>query len=255
MANVKEVYTTFKKCGKPFSNCPHAAKRQLWYTSSMKYLLAIVVFVAGAMFPFALRAQSLTLISSSPGPESFHDHGSRFSHPFYGNPRAVVFPPFFGYPSNYPFAYFYPGLWPPLDYEYQQASRIANGDVAAEVAAQEKAYLSSQVEALTNEVRSLRQEQASREYMGAPAGPLRSVRPAQPVPQAEARTEQRFPAVVFVYRDGRQLEARNYAIFGQTLWIFHAETTQKIPLADLNLAASRRLNESRGIEFPLHNQH
>jgi len=220
----------------------------------MKYLLAIALFVAGAMFPFALRAQSLYLISNSQGSGSFQDHGAGYFHQFYGGSRAVVFPPFWGYPSNYPFTYFYPGLWPPLDYEYQQASRIANGDVEAEVAAQEKAYLSSQVEALTQEVQSLRQQQASREFIQPPAAPLHAVPLPQSPAQAAAGAEQKFPAVVFVYRDGRQLEARNYAIFGQTLWIFHADTTQKIPLADFDLAASRKLNEAHGVEFPVPGQ-
>lgn len=220
----------------------------------MKYLLAIAVFVAGAMFPFTLRAQSLSLISNSPAMGAFHNGRHGFSHPFYGN-RSVVFPPFFGYQANYPFEYFYPGLWPPLSYEYQQASRIAHGNVAAEIENQQKTYLSEQVRNLTNELRSMRQEQASREYMQAPAAPPRAV----PLPESQARArsgaEQKYPPVVFVYRDGRHLEARNYAIFGQTLWIFHADTTRKIPLTDFNLPASRKLNEKRGVEFPVGNTH
>lgn len=214
----------------------------------MKYLLAIAVFVAGAMFPFALRAQSFQVISGSSW-KSFHGHDNGFYQPYYGRSRDVVFPPFFGYPSNYPFEYFYPGLWPPLSYEYKQASEIAHGNVEAEVAAQQKAYLSSQIKALTDEVRSLRQKQASREYVQPPsASPEASA-------QMKSGAQQELPAVVFVYRDGRHLEARNYAIFGKALWIFHADTTQKIPLTDFNLAASRKLNEERGVEFPLSSNH
>lgn len=220
----------------------------------MKYLLAIAVFMAGAIFPFALRGQSVQLVSGSQSFDSSHDRGHGFINPFYGGWRAGVFPPFFGYPSNYPFTYFYPGLWPPLDYEYKQASRIANGNVAAEVTKQQKEYLENQVQALTNEVHSLRQEQASRQYMQAPAVPPRGAQPPEAAAQPSG-AQQKFPAVVFVYRDGRKLEARNYAIFGNTLWIFHRNTTQKIPLAAFNLAASRKLNEEHGVEFPVHSHH
>ena len=216
----------------------------------MKYLLAIAVFLAGAIFPFALQAQSFHPMPAPQGVVSFRDGGSGF-RPFWGRSQPVVLPQFFGYPSNYPFEYFYPGLWPPLDYEYQQASQIAHGDVAAEVAAQEKALLSSQVQALTEELHSLRQTQASRQYAQAPAGPPRAELPPQPSPQPQYRAQQQFPATVFIYRDGREMEVRDYAIFGSTLWVFRGETARKFPLADFNLEASRQVNEEHGVEFPL----
>jgi hypothetical protein len=36
---------------------------------------------------------------------------------------------------------------------------------------------------------------------------------------------------------------------GQTLWIFSPQRTEKIPLAELDLAASAKANEDRGVEF------
>lgn len=216
----------------------------------MKYLLAIMVFVAGAMFPFAVSAQSFRLITGSPGPLPFRDGGFT-NRSFFGGVRPVVFPPFFGYPSSYPFTYFYPGLWPPLDYEYQQASQIAHGDVAAEVAAQEKAYLTSQVQSLTEELRSLREEQAASRYAPAPGAAPRAELPLQPSRQARSGAEQQFPSTIFVYRDGREMEIRDYAIFGKMLWVFQGQATRKFPLADFNLEASRQVNEEHGVQFPL----
>jgi hypothetical protein len=221
----------------------------------MKHLLAVTFFLAGAMFPFALKSQSVRQFSKSARligwRKAFQSSEFRFFHPLNEVPRSVVFPPFLGYPPNYPFEYFYPGLWPPLDDEYQQASQIAHGDVGAEVADQEKALYSSQIQVLTDEVQSLRQQESVRLSEQAPASPPRSELLPRSSGQAESAAEETFPSTVFVYRDGRRLDARNYAIFGQTLWVFHGETTHKFPLADFDLAASRQVNEERGVEFPL----
>ncbi len=41
----------------------------------------------------------------------------------------------------------------------------------------------------------------------------------------------------------------NYAIVGQTLWNFSPQRTQKIPLSDLDLPATTKANEERGVTF------
>lgn len=216
----------------------------------MKYLLAVALVLAGAIFPLALRGQSVAQTStlSAPGhwekPEVNFNSGFGYRG-FRSASRTVVFPPFWGYPSNYPFAYFYPGLWPPLGVEYRQAYRSAHGDVAAEVAAQRKDDLDSQVQALKDEIQSLREQQAARQ--GA-AHPLSEA--LQPPTPPQPGAEQKFPVTVFVYRDGREMEVRDYAIFGNTLWVFHRHTSRRFPLADFNLAASRQVNEEHGVEFP-----
>jgi hypothetical protein len=226
----------------------------------MKYLLAILVFLAGAILPLTLKGQSVLLtsgtttqaVASQPG---LFQVGASGFHRFGAYSHDIVFPPFFGYPSNYPFTYFYPSLWPPLDYEYQQASRIAHGDVDAEVAAQVKEYLASQVQALTDQVQSLRQQQAYRQYAQEAVAPPRTEPPQQLLPRTEAGAQQKFPATVFIYRDGHEMEVRDYAVFGETLWVFNGQTARKFPLADFNLAASRQVNEEHGVEFPLSEQH
>ena len=233
-----------------------ALRSQLWYTWLMKYLLAIAAVLAGALFPVALQGQSI-IMTSDPTfsgarvrPAPFLNGSSGFSR--FGASRTVLFPPFFGYPPNYPFTYFYPTLWPPLDEQYQRASRIAHGDVEAEVAAQEKEYLSSQVKALTDEVRSLRQQQPAPQYSQELPGAEHS---RQSAPHVRPSAHQKFPATVFVFRDGREMEVRDYAIFGETLWVFSDQTARKFPLADFNLAASRQVNEEHGIEFPVSRSH
>jgi len=55
---------------------------------------------------------------------------------------------------------------------------------------------------------------------------------------------------VLVFRDGHQQEVSNYAIMGQTVYIFDSRT-QKIALDDLDVAATIKLNDDRGVEFHL----
>ena len=213
-------------------------------------MLANVVLWAGLMFPLAVRAQSVIVRFGPPAP--IRDGGSIF-RPFRVRGDNFIFPPFFGYPSDYPFTYFYPGLWPPLEYQHQEAVRIAHGDVEAHVADQEKEYLASQVQELANEVRSLR-EQAAARYTPAQAGPAVEI-PTRPSTKAEGGPQEKFPSTVFVFQDGREMEVRDYAVFGDTLWVFKGDTVRKFALSDFNLPASRQVNEEHGVEFPLGKKH
>jgi hypothetical protein len=58
-----------------------------------------------------------------------------------------------------------------------------------------------------------------------------------------------MPATVLVFRDQHQKEIQNYAIVGQTLWNFAPGHTEKIPLSDLDLAATTKANDDRGVTF------
>jgi hypothetical protein len=54
---------------------------------------------------------------------------------------------------------------------------------------------------------------------------------------------------VLVFKDGHQLEVANYAIVGSTLYDLTGGRRQKIPLADLDLTATAKQNEDRGVDF------
>jgi len=45
------------------------------------------------------------------------------------------------------------------------------------------------------------------------------------------------------------VEVENYAIQGKTLWVFSSQATRQVPLADLDIAATQRANDERGVEF------
>ncbi len=62
------------------------------------------------------------------------------------------------------------------------------------------------------------------------------------------KTEQE-PATALVFRDQHIEEVRNYAIAGGTLWILNAQAAKKIPLAQLDLPATVKMNDDRGVDF------
>ena len=57
------------------------------------------------------------------------------------------------------------------------------------------------------------------------------------------------PATVLVFKDGHQLEVANYAIVGSTLYDLSDGRRHKIALADLDLTATAKQNDDRGIDF------
>ncbi len=75
-----------------------------------------------------------------------------------------------------------------------------------------------------------------------------------PPPRDEERAEA-APPTVLVFRDQHKVEVQNYAIVGQTLWNFAPQHTQKIPLSDLDLPATTKANDERGVDFRLPGAH
>ncbi len=72
----------------------------------------------------------------------------------------------------------------------------------------------------------------------------------QPAPKPE--TEQpaaNQPETILVFRDGHQVEIHNYAIVGSTLYDLSEGRTKRVALAELDLPATVRQNDERGVEF------
>jgi len=58
------------------------------------------------------------------------------------------------------------------------------------------------------------------------------------------------PVTALVFRDQHVEEVRNYAIAGGTLWVLNDhQAGKKIPLAQLDLAATVKMNDDRGVDF------
>jgi len=167
-------------------------------------------------------------------------------HPrrFY-NPYAYAYP--YSYYPIYPYtAYPYYGVGLQSDFVYSNA---AVGTYAAPAyMADHDTGVQSDLYRLQAELNDLRQQQAAQaerqQYaLSTPADTPR------PVPATRPRPEPPAPATVLIYRDGHQAEVHNYAVVGQVLWIFSEERARKVPLADLDLDATRQANEERGVDF------
>ena len=96
--------------------------------------------------------------------------------------------------------------------------------------------------------RMLRQEEADRDQDAyAPVVPMR--RQEDSARNAERQGDPIIPPTVLVFRDQHREETKNYAIVAQTLWKFDAQRTEKISLANLDLPATEKANEQRGVTF------
>jgi hypothetical protein len=75
--------------------------------------------------------------------------------------------------------------------------------------------------------------------------------PSAPAPQPEATPASDQPQTVLIFKDGHQLEVANYAIVGSTLYDLTDGRRHKVALADLDLTATAKQNDDRGIDFQL----
>jgi hypothetical protein len=74
---------------------------------------------------------------------------------------------------------------------------------------------------------------------------------ARPAPYEPRHAELTAPSAptTLIFRDQHKEEIQNYAIVGNTLFSFSTERTQKIPLSDLDIPATTKVNEDRGVNF------
>jgi hypothetical protein len=59
------------------------------------------------------------------------------------------------------------------------------------------------------------------------------------------------PPTTLVFKDGHQIQLNNYAIVSQTLYDFTPGHPRKIALSDLDLPATQKQNDDRGVVFEL----
>jgi hypothetical protein len=153
---------------------------------------------------------------------------NRYGYGVYGYPwwYGGIYSPYIYSPYYDPY-----WSWDPsssFDYEQQYETGLAN-----------------EMNEQSLEKQRLREQ--SDQYLYAQAAP-------PPPPRGKERTEA-VPATVLVFRDQHRQEVQNYAIVGQTLWTFAPQHTQKIPLSDLDLPATSKANDERGVDFRLPGAH
>ncbi len=59
--------------------------------------------------------------------------------------------------------------------------------------------------------------------------------------------EDKTPPTVFIFKDGHQMETKNYAIMGETLFDFSGAALKKIKMVDIDTAATVKANDDRGV--------
>ncbi len=116
------------------------------------------------------------------------------------------------------------------------------------------AYLQGARDALTQQ----RDSRYGEHYMdsrerGRPTSPATEKKPRSQDDAAVSKpaAEDKSPATVFIFKDGHQLETRNYAIMGETLFDFSDKTLKKIQLNELDTAATTKANDDRGVAVKL----
>jgi hypothetical protein len=73
----------------------------------------------------------------------------------------------------------------------------------------------------------------------------------QPAAQAEPEPVADQPQTVLVFKDGHEVEVQNYAVVGSMLYDLTAGHRRKIALAELDLNATAKQNDDRGIDFQI----
>lgn len=212
-----------------------------------------------ARFDFAVQERNLRIFTNpggrvtnrwgkfvSRGPVCYRAYcgGSYFYNPYYAMP--VYFesnngPDFNAQPS----AYSVYGGDVPKEY-------MAPGAAAVE-AAYRQGQLDARVTSLADEVARLRAEKAEREAQDLKKSqPDRSFADAN---TANANDPAQGPSTAatatLVFRSGRRMDIGNYGIVGKTLWVFDEQRARKIPLNDLDLEATRKVNAENGFEFKI----
>ena len=157
------------------------------------------------------------------GPHSspfFFHHNGRF---FRGWPYAG----YYGYPY-----YGYPWYYGNDSYSADSYQNYPASDYSSAYA--DNGREQAQIDRLENEVDRLREEREARESQSS---------------QARSRSDSQPTELVF--RDKRTEEVQNYAIVGQTFWVLNALRARKIPLAELDIPATKKANDDRGVDFQL----
>jgi hypothetical protein len=132
-------------------------------------------------------------------------------------------------PFYYP-AYNYPIYWgPPFDDESSQPPEQEQAPPA------ENDQAMDQIQNLTDEVDELRGQVSARNWQSFGQ-------------TAQAKVEPNI-STILVFHDGHQMEVQNYAVAGNVVWVFGDQTARKIPLSDLDLDVTQKLNADRGVEF------
>ena len=238
---------------------------RLRYHFSMRRLVPVVLAVMGMMAVPTAGAQingiraSVTSLGGSPifppgprasvtslGPQGytprFDGHNCCFSFHFKNPHHSGLGGGRFGYGAGVlplysaPYYYGYGDVVDPVDDSMEQNYRPVPDRQSAERANQ------SQQQYVDDRLSRLEQQ------MDEMDNPPKKSQAAEREPQMPAADQ---PETVLVFRDGHSIEVQNYAIVGDTIYDLSQGSRHKISLADLDLSATEKQNDERGLDFRL----
>jgi hypothetical protein len=159
--------------------------------------------------------------------------GGGFNRNSFRYPHFVTRRRYFGYGGYYGYPYYgypYYGYGSDYDDNYYPSNNYADdGGYGPDPGVQQQA----EINRLEDEVERLRQQRSSASRSAAPSNA-----------DMHSMTE-------LVFRDQHTQEVENYAIAGETFWIFDGQQSKRIPLSDLDIAATVKANDARGVDFQL----
>lgn len=170
-----------------------------------------------------------------PNTGAFHHPRGGFGHGFrHHNPGLVN--PFYG--GTYYVSYAYPAYVMEPMVNDSGPYDAAAPESAADALQQEISSLKTTINDYRDELRSTRRD--SKPHYEEPAA---SAQPQEPVADQ--------PKTILVFKDGHQSTVMNYAIVGSTLYDLSDGRAKKVALAELDLPATVKQNDERGVEFRL----
>jgi hypothetical protein len=188
--------------------------------------------------PYPLRTDLPTPVGLNPSAASYTGISPGALKPINGNRGRGFFPGFVA-PSVVLPSYWDLGLSSFGGYN----DSIPPVDPNAQSLAESQNALAQQIQQLTDEIQQMKSSGQQQQPQQSPPGPA---------PSAGAAPEQRppTPPVILVLRDGQQLSVESYAIMNRTFWNFSKHPVQKIPISNIDIAASTKATEANGGEFP-----
>ena len=155
--------------------------------------------------------------------------------------------PYWGWGYGYPYYGYYPYLWGGIDPYWWWEGDSSDSGYAPDYYAYDPAYGDGPIYSGPQYQTGLNNEMNEQGVV-----PWRSPedqRAYSQQSQTRSTTLDTTLATVLVFRDQHREEVQNYAIVGQTLWTFAPQHTQKIPLSDLDIPATEKANDERGVSF------
>jgi hypothetical protein len=229
------------------------------------FVLALSLVIPGALFAQRAGFQGGGH-AAAPAARGFgFSAGHAFSHPVGAAPFGVTPPAAPGYTGirpgalrsngfgrrdfrRVPYGYFFaPYYYPYLGYadsafaDYGYGADPGYGynapaDPNAQGAMMAENMLGDQINRLSAEVEQLK--------YGQPPQPM------APVPAAQQDSQPPQTPVTLVLRNGQQLKVQNYAVMDQTFWDFSSQPARKIPISNIDVAASAKATMASGGDFP-----